>query len=426
MARKWWLPYGLIFLAASLSIGFWARGGGGGDRADIIPPFWVPTGLVVADFDADGRVDIAVAEACIDGPPPHHGYVRVYRQSASGTFDAPIDYDIGPDPWGLSSGDLNGDGQPDLVAVTPAAAAPQINSANNSGGISILRQDPAHAGRFLPSQWVQTGGAANDAAIMHLAGKSLADVAVADGRNGRALLLEQDPARPRAFLAPLSLLTGSDCGAEDVAVGDVNGDGRDDIVLAAAKAVAVFYQNAGGGFDPVTLLGAGAQTSGVALADLDGNGQTDIVAVDAGDATGGGAKVTIFRQVTPGNFISTDIAVADGARRVAVDDLNGDGIPDIVVISLLYQSKTTSRVSVLLQSPTTPGQFEMRSVYAGPFSGNFIAIGDINGDGLNDIVVNDGPTVLLQRPAAPGSFEPASSLPLTSSDYQSRARRYSP
>ena len=46
----------------------------------------------------------------------------------------------------------------------------------------------------------------------------------------------------------------------------------------------------------------------------------------------------------------------------------------------------------------------------GPPSGNFIAIGDVDGDGRNDIVVNDGPGVLLQQAAAPGSFHPRAPL----------------
>ena len=108
-------------------------------------------------------------------------------------------------------------------------------------------------------------------------------------RNGRALLLAQNPGQPGTFVAPLPLQAGSGNGSDDLAVGDVNGDGRGDIVLAASGAVAVFYQNANGGFDPVVFLAAGTRVSGVALADLDGDGHTDIVVANAGNSPAGGA-----------------------------------------------------------------------------------------------------------------------------------------
>ena len=72
-------------LAASLA----ACSGGGGGGA-IIPPFDVPAGVTVADFDGDGRDDVALAFAHVAGPPPHPGYVRFFRQSAAGVFDVPV------------------------------------------------------------------------------------------------------------------------------------------------------------------------------------------------------------------------------------------------------------------------------------------------------------------------------------------------
>lgn len=404
------------FLATMLFSALTACGGGGEKTVDAVPSFWSPGGVVVADLNTDNRADVAVAAALVDGPPPHPGYVRVYRQSAAGTFNAPVDYAVGPDPWGLSLGDVDGNGRLDLVAATPATVAPQINVIGDSGGISILRQDPARPGSFLSSQWLDTGGAAKDASIAQLTSDGLADVVVADGVlvNGRALLLAQRAALPGTFLAPVPLLAGTGNGSEDVAVGDVNGDNRPDIVLAAYNVVAVFYQNAAGDFDPVVSLAAGLRVEGVALADLDGDGRTDIVAANAGNAPAGGtggASITVLRQTSLGNFTGTNIVVPDGARRVAIGDLNGDGFPDLAAISLVYQLlDIPSRVSVLLQSSLNRGQFALSSVYDGPFSGNFIAIGDINNDGLNDIVVNDGPTVLLQSATAPGMFDPARPL----------------
>jgi hypothetical protein len=375
---------------------------------DSIPPFWLANGIVVADFNDDGRADVAVASRYVTGTQSP-GSVDLYLQNATGAFDAPVQYAVGPDPWGLSAGDIDGDGKLDLVAATPSSAPIQPNVINNSGGISILRQDPAHPGSFLPSQWILTGGMASDAAIAQLTTDGLADVVVADSVlvNGRALLLEQSSSSPGTLLPPVALPAGK--ASEDVAVADVNGDGLTDIVLAAYDSVAVFYQRAGGGFDPVVILPAGLSTQGVAVADLDGDGRADIVAANAGNAPAGslgGASITVLLQTSLGSFVASSIPVADGARRVSIADLNADSVPDIAVISLVYQAQAPSRVSVLLQSTTIRGQFAVTAVFNGTFSGNFIGAGDVNGDGRNDIVINEGPSVFLQSVTAPGTFEP--------------------
>lgn len=308
---------GVLLTALVLS----ACSGGGGSSGDvIIPAFWSRSGIVVADFNGDGQSDVAVAAAYIAGPPPHPGYAEIYLQSAPGVFEAPARYGIGPDPWGMSAADVNGDGRLDLVIATPSTVAPEIDVITNSGGISLLRQDAALPGRFLSSQWIVTGGAAEDAAIAQLNGDVLADLVVADGVlvNGRALLLQQNPGEPGTFLAPVSLV----------------------------------------------------------------------------------------RQTSSGNFAATSIPVADGARRVAIGDLNHDGVPDVGVVSMVYQDVSApSRISVLLQSSASRGQFAVAGVYAGTVPGSFIAIGDMNGDGHNDLVLENGPSVLMQIAAAPGAFE---------------------
>jgi hypothetical protein len=129
--------------------------------------------------------------------------------------------------------------------------------------------------------------------------------------------------------------------------------------------------------------------------------------VEAANRPGGGASLTLLRQTSASSFTATSITVADGARRLAIADLNGDGLADVAVVSLVYQAQNLpSRITVLLQSAASRGVLVPGGVYDGPYSGNFIAIGDLNADGLNDIAVNDGPVVLLQRAASLGTFEP--------------------
>jgi hypothetical protein len=382
-------------------------GGGGGGSS--IPPFWSQSGMVLGDFNGDGRLDVARANIYISGPPPHAGYVDVFLQNSAGRFDAPTQYATGPDPWGLAAGDLDGDGHLDLVAVTSRNGPAQINTISDSGGVSILRHDSAHPGQFLASNWIATGGAPESAAIADLNADGAGDLLVADAIivNGRALLYLQDKVHAGAFLPPTSLQTGG--GSVAVVLKDLNGDGLNDIVLSVYDAIIVRYQRPGGGFDAPLTIASGHAISSIAVDDIDGDGRADIVTTGAGNAPAGGtggANVTILRQLSPGSFQANTIAVSDGAIGIALGDLDGDGITDIATVSLVYQSLTRpSYVTVLLQSGVDRGQFSVAAVYQGPLSAGFIGIGDANSDGLNDIILNDGPSVLQQRVSALGTFD---------------------
>jgi len=233
---------------------------------------------------------------------------------------------------------------------------------------------------------------------------------------GHAIVLFQDPANPGSFLAPVSFATG-DNGAAGVAIADVNGDGANDIIVATEDvngnngAVFVFYQNSAtpGTFLAPVSFPAGAQPAAVKIADVNGDGLPDIVVANLGpgsDNTGSpGVSVLLQDPAHAGRFLApVTYATQAQAIDVAIGDLNGDGKPDLVVANL--GPAPNGSVSVLLQDPAHPGVFQAASSYAGFGEPLSVAIADLNKDGHPDIAVADGASavVLLQIATAPGTF----------------------
>jgi hypothetical protein len=380
-------------------------GCGGDDDEFNFTPFYQDSGVVVADFDGDGTPDVAVAQSYINGPPPHQGYVTVYLQTSPGTFAAPVRYPVGPDPWALAAGDLDGSGHVDLVVTIPNS----VPGAPGSGEISILHHDPAHPGAFLAAQTLATGAGGDAVAIADVTGDGHADIVVADGSTAyaHAILFTQSATSPGTFSAPVSLALGANRGSNDVTLHDMDGDTRNDIVLATTDGVAILYDNGAGGFNSPVLMPAGINPEGIAVADVDGDGRPDIVVANAGYSPFGGvggASASVMRQVVPGSFAALSVSVPDGAVQPIITDLNHDGLPDIAVLSFAFHGGVPSQVSILVQTAANRGSFALSGTYNATTSSSFMGAGDINGDGYTDLVVNNPPSVLLQQPAMPGTF----------------------
>ncbi|HEV2285379.1 MAG TPA: VCBS repeat-containing protein [Steroidobacteraceae bacterium] len=370
-------------------------------------PTNVPNSIAIADLNGDGVPDLAVATTLDQGLVSNPGFANIILNSktAPGTFDTGVQYSItGGNPSGIVATDLTGSGNLDLVI-----------SNFGTGSISVFMHG-ATPGTYMPALNIVTGGQPNQVVAGDLTGSgSNRDLVLADNSPaGNAIVLVHDAANPGQFLAPIMLATNGY--TPSVAVGTI-ATGQVAVVAATYDVngnngvVTVFVETSTNpvSFAAAVTYPAGAQPQAVRIADVNGDGLPDLVVANLGPGSDGagmsGVSVLLQDATRPGTFLApAGYQTPFGAVDVAVGDLNGDGKPDLVVAS--YGPFPTGAISVLLQNAATPGTFGTATVYAGFGQPLSVAIADLNGDGHPDIAAADGTsaTVMLQNAAMPGTF----------------------
>jgi FG-GAP-like repeat len=247
-----------------------------------------------------------------------------------------------------------------------------------------------------------------------LKGGNLLDVVSASYDDGTLSVFFSNSAAPGTFGAPVVL---SSPGASQVAIGDMNGDGLQDLVSADFN-VSLFLQTSPGTFaGPVSLYPGGANW--VAVGDLNGDRQPDVALADAVGVkvlfhTGAASSVTYAAPVSV--FTQSVNPGIRGANLIAIADVNGDGLNDLVITDPgPYGSPPT--VNILLQSAAHPGTFLSPVTYQLPGNSvpESIVVADVNADGHPDILVGGSTalSVFLQIAAAPGTFSAATNYGVT-------------
>jgi hypothetical protein len=237
-----------------------------------------PHGIAAADFDGDGHVDFAVESWAND-------QVEVVFGTGGGRFRTPGRlFGVGKMPYQkLRAGDVNGDGAPDVVTTNFEGGNVTVLLGDGKGGFREAAGSPFPAGAApfsLALADVDRDGHL-DLVVANYSGhggdtsRDAVNVLVGDGRGGFR------PMKGSPFA------TGA--GPVGVAVGDVNGDGWPDVVTANVSGgdVTVFLGDGRGSFRPGVSRPAGKEPYRVAVGDADGDGRAEIFVANhgSGDVT---------------------------------------------------------------------------------------------------------------------------------------------
>ncbi len=359
--------------------------------------------VAVEDVNGDGKPDLVVTDQCSDSGCMNHGFVGVLLGKGDGTFQPVVTYDSGGfDAFSVAVEDVNGDGKPDLVVANVCATS----NCSTGGAVSVLLGNGD--GTFQAGLSYASGGQdAYSVAVEDVNGDHKPDLLVANycadsnclTKGSVGVLLGNGDG---TFRAAVTYGSGA-YHTVSVAVRDVNGDGKPDLLVinncvdqnCATGSVGVLLGNGNGTFRAAVTYGSGGEEpESVAVADVNGDGYSDLLVANAICAPEGCATGSVGVLLGNGDGSFQPVVTFDsggfGAESVAVTDVNGDGKPDLLVANTCVIDGAfncvNGSVGVLLGNGD--GTFQATVSYGSNGTGaSSVAVRDVNGDGKPDVLV---------------------------------------
>ena len=343
-----------------------------------------PFSIAVGDLNGDGNLDLVVGAALAG-----NGDLSVLFGNGDGTFKAPVNYVSGGSGYvSVAIADVNGDGHPDLVFTDACQSASNCN--NGTVNVMLGKGD----GTFKKPVSYHSGGVDTDfVAIGDVNGDGQPDLVVANacqnvsctGNGSVSVLFGKGGGR---FKAPVTYDSGG-ARAISCVIGNLNTDGFPDLAVAnfTSNTVGVLLNNGDGTFGGAVPYNLPAYPHSLVLADLKGDGHADLV---VGKENGGSLDVLLGNG--DGTFQPDVVYPTTGGASwtVALADLNGDGLPDVVAATACGScgQSLDGALGVLLGNGDGTLQSPLHYKSGGQDSAG-LAVGDFNRDGRPDLVVTN-------------------------------------
>lgn len=337
----------------------------------------------IGDVNGDGLDDVIVTTS-FSLDPNNDSRLFVLLQDASGNLSEPVNYDVGhsPDVYQIRSAaiaDMNNDGKSDvIVSYQDGVGVLLQNSVGTLDPVSVYSSNHSsfsNTYKVVATDFNNDG--LNDIASIDW-GRQSDDVDVFL-QNGSGTLNT-----PATYQAPHD-------GYDDLAYGDINGDGLNDIVVmsgqSSANQLSILAQQPDNTFGAATIydIGGTAYAWGVGVGDVNGDNLDDIIV--SYDDLSSSAKLAVFYQSSMGTLDAPiQLRTYANAGAVQIADVDDNGLKDIVI-----NNNSSSFASIYLQNADGTLMGEQRyTIRSAIYNPHRLAVGDINADGSNDIVLADG------------------------------------
>jgi Bacterial Ig-like domain (group 3)/FG-GAP-like repeat/CARDB/FG-GAP repeat len=329
-----------------------------------VPTGQFPNSVAAADLSGNGKQDVVTSNY-------GDGTVSVLMGNGDGTFQPAVNYPVGNGPRSVVLADVNGDGKPDII-VANSGTNPADTSNTDINTVSVLLNNGN--GTFAPKVDYPTGLNPSAVAVGDMNNDGRPDLIVtsATGNNVEILLNEGNGTfGPRAnfptAVRPLA-----------VAVADLSGNGDLDVVTANVgnNSVSVLLGRGDGTLKARVNYATGSFPQNLVLQDINQDKKIDIVVACRGSST-----VNILLGHGNGAFASNTVYPSGGgAYGLAVHDLNGDNLPEIIT-----SDQAARFVNVMLRSKMH--SFFPQVSYKVGFGNEGVAVADFNGDGQPDLAI---------------------------------------